>query len=240
MKRSILIISLLFNKPIFGQQQKESLGTWNVFNTKYNINNKWSFFAEAQLRSLKFYDHFHYHEYKGGINYSITPELRVSLGAGDYDTYQEGGNFVTPKKNDEFRLWPQVLLTQPLGIFLIEQRFRAEFRFTSNGFRNRFRYRLGIMYPFGKQKKGYTPYMVSLSNELFLTNRAPYFERNRIQLAFNYRTSKVTTLQVGYLHQFDYQIDDEIGRDFFQIGIFLEFSRMIKGPKNNNQLIKGD
>jgi hypothetical protein len=199
---------MLLYKPVFSQQQDERLGTWNVFNIKYNINKKWSFFAEAQLRSLKFYDHFHYHEYKGCINYNITPELRLSLGAGDYDTYQEGGNFVTPKKNDEFRLWPQVMLTQPLGIFQIEQRFRAEFRFTSNGFRNRFRYRLGIIYPFGKEKKGYTPYMLSLSNELFLTNRAPYFERNRIQLAFNYRTSKVTTLQIGYLHQFDYQISN--------------------------------
>ena len=96
------------------------------------------------------------------------------------------------------------------------------------------------MYPFGKQIKGYTPYMVSLSSELFFTNRAPYFERIRTQLAFNYRTSEVTTLQVGYLHQFDYRIDDEIGRDFFQIGLFLEFSRMIKGPKGNNELIKGD
>jgi hypothetical protein len=240
MKRTILVLSMLLYKPVFSQQKDEILGTWNVFNIKYNINNKWSFFAEAQLRSLKFYDHFHYHEYKGCINYNITPELRLGLGAGDYDTYQEGGNFVTPKKNDEFRLWPQVLLTQPLGIFQIEQRLRAEFRFTSNGFRNRFRYRLGIIYPFGKQKKGYTPYMLSLSNELFLTNRAPYFERNRIQLAFNYRTSKVTTLQVGYLHQFDYQIDDETGRDFFQIGLFLEFSRSTKGFKNNNRLIKGD
>ncbi|MGL6266364.1 MAG: DUF2490 domain-containing protein, partial [Chitinophagaceae bacterium] len=227
-------------KPVFSQQQDERLGTWNVFNIKYNINKKWSFFAEAQLRSLKFYDHFHYHEYKGCINYNITPELRLSLGAGDYDTYLEGGNFVTPKKNDEFRLWPQVMLTQPLGIFQIEQRFRSEFRFTSNGFRNRFRYRLGIIYPFGKEKKGYTPYMVSLSNELFLTNRAPYFERNRIQLAFNYRTSKVTTLQIGYLHQFDYQIEDETGTDFFQIGLFLEFSRFTKGPKSNNRIIKGD
>ncbi len=240
MKRFILFLSILIYKPVFSQQQNEILGTWNVFNIKYNINPKWSFFAEAQLRSLQFYDHFHYHEYKGGINYNIIPPLRLSLGAGDYDTYQEGGNFVTPKKNDEFRIWPQVLLTQPLGIFQIEQRFRAEFRFTSNGYRNRFRYRLGIMFPFGKEKNGYIPYMVSLSNELFLTNRAPYFERNRIQMAFNYRTSKVTTLQMGYIHQFDYQIDDETGRDFFQIGVFLEFSKFTEGSKSNHKLIKGD
>ena len=41
-------------------------------------------------------------------------------------------------------------------------------------------------------------------------------------IAFNYKPSKSTTLQVGYLHQFDYKINDETGRDFLQIGYFIE------------------
>jgi hypothetical protein len=32
-------------------------------------------------------------------------------------------------------------------------------------------------------------------------------------------------LQLGYLHQFDYKITDEIGLNFFQIGYFIECSR---------------
>ena len=39
--------------------QELDLGTWNILNLKYNLNEKYSFFGEGQLRSLKFYDNFH-------------------------------------------------------------------------------------------------------------------------------------------------------------------------------------
>ncbi|MBL0019967.1 MAG: hypothetical protein IPP17_26950 [Bacteroidetes bacterium] len=44
-------------------------------------------------------------------------------------------------------------------------------------------------------------------------------------VALNYKPSKATTLQLGYLHQFDYKINDETGRDFLQVGFFIELFR---------------
>lgn len=205
--------------------QTFDLGSWNILNVKYNLDDKLSFFVEGQLRSLKFYSNFHYYEYKGGINYKVHKNVKLTLGAGSYQTYKEGGDFVLPKNNDEFRIWPQVILFQSIGKLKIEQRYRSEFRFTSNGYRNRFRYRLGASYPFGKERNEYKPFQVSASNEIFFTDKEPYFERNRMLLAFNYKPSKATTIQIGYLHQFDYKINDETGRDFFQIGYFIELSR---------------
>jgi hypothetical protein len=205
--------------------QSSDLGSWNVLNLKYTFNDKMSVFGEGQLRSLKFYDDFHYYEYKGGFDYKALKNLKLTLGAGSYQTYKEGGNFVTPKNNNEFRIWPQVILSQKLGAFTVEQRYRAEFRYTSNGYRNRYRYRLGLSYPFGKESKGFKPFQVSASNELFFTNEEPYFERNRVLLACNYKPSKATTIQIGYLHQFDYKINDETGRDFLQIGYYIEIFR---------------
>ncbi|MFO0494025.1 MAG: DUF2490 domain-containing protein [Flavobacteriia bacterium] len=205
--------------------QSFDFGSWNILNVKYNTSEKWSFFGEAQLRSLKFYNHFHYYEYKGGANYKVHKNVKLTLGAGSYQTYKEGGDFVTPKNNDEFRIWPQIILFQSIGQLKIEQRYRAEFRFTSNGYRNRFRYRIGVSYPFGRERNDYKLFQVSASNELFFTDKEPYFERNRVLLAFNYKPSKATTLQIGYLHQFDYKINDETGRDFLQIGYFIELFR---------------
>ncbi len=202
--------------------QTIDLGSWNILNVKYNLDEKLSFFGEAQLRSLKFYSNFHYYEYKGGINYKVHKNVKLTLGVGSYQTYKEGGDFVLPKNNDEFRLWPQFILFQSIGKFKIEQRYRAELRFTSNRYRNRFRYRLGISYPFGNEQNEYKPFQVSASNEMFFTDKEPYFERNRMLLAFNYKPSKATTIQIGYLHQFDYKINDETGRDFLQIGYFIE------------------
>lgn len=211
--------------PFVSNAQRFDLGSWNILNLKYNHTEKWSIFGETQLRSLKFYNNFHYYEYKGGINYKAHKNLSLTIGAGSYQTYKEGGDFVLPKNNDEFRIWPQAILSQSIGRWKIEQRYRAEFRFTSNGYRNRFRYRVGLSYPFGKDIKGYKPFQISASNEIFFTDKEPYFERNRFLIAFNYKPTKTNTLQIGYLHQFDYKINDETGRDFFQIGYFIELFR---------------
>jgi hypothetical protein len=207
------------------QGQNETLGSWNTINIRYGYNSHLSFFAEAQLRSLRFYDHFHYHEYKGWFTYKAYNSLYLGLGAGKYDTYREGGNFVCPKNNSELRLWPHLSLTQYIGKLKIEQRYRMEMRFSSNGYRKRFRYRLGAAYPFGNNEKGFQPYLFSVTNELFFTDREPYFERNRLAFTLNRRLTTQASLQIGYLHQFDYRINDETGTDFLQIGLFIELSR---------------
>ncbi len=211
--------------PYESKSQSTGMGSWNIFNAKYNFNDKVSVFGEGQVRSLKFYDNFHYHEYKGGVGYSFSKSLNFTIGAGSYQTYSEKGNFGLPKKNDEIRLWPQISLFQRLGRFKIEQRYRTEFRFTSDGYKNRFRYRFGISYSFGKEMEGFKPYQLSISNEIFFTDRIPYFERVRLSTAFNYRLSKRITSQIGYIYQFDYKLTDETGRDFFQLGLFFEISK---------------
>ena len=210
---------------LLGSAQTSELGSWNILQLKYNQSEKWSFFGETQLRSLKLYDHFHYYEYKGGINYRINKGVQLTLAAGSYQTYKEGGDFVLPKNNDEFRLWPQIVLFQTIGKLKIEQRYRTELRWTSNGYRNRFRYRLGLSYPFGKEMEGYKLFQINANNELFFTDKEPYFERNRWSVSFNYKPSKSTTIQLGYLHQFDYKINDETGRDFLMVGLFYEIER---------------
>ncbi len=226
----LVIVVPFFVNSVYSQSL--DLGSWNIINIKQNFNEKWSVFAEAQLRSLKMYSHFHYYEYKGGLNFKMNKGFQFTLGAGSYQTYKEGGDFILPKNNNEFRIWPQVNLYQTVGVFKIEQRYRAEFRFTNNGYRNRYRYRLGLLLPLGRDKDEYKPFQISASNELFFTDNEPYFERNRILIAFNYKPSKATTLQIGYLHQFDYKINDETGSDFLQVGYFIELYR------NNAQISK--
>jgi long-subunit fatty acid transport protein len=218
---TLFILVILFTVNIV-HAQINNLGSWNQFNVKYNLNEKWSAFGEIQLRSLGFYNNFHYTEFKAGISLKVHPNTTLTLAGGDYDTYKEGGDFVLPKNNDEFRLWPQLALQQSLGKLKIEQRYRSEFRFTNKGYRNRFRYRLGVSYPFGKDKKGFQPFQLNASNELFFTDKEPYFERNRLSLSLNYKVSKEIMFQLGHVHQFDYKINDETGRDFLQLGLFIE------------------
>jgi hypothetical protein len=218
---------ILFTGTIGAQTD---LGSWNILNLRYGVNEKWSFFGEGQIRSLKFYNHFHYYEYKGGVIYKANKQLNLALGMGSYQTYREGGDFVLPKNNDELRIWPQLVLDQAIGKVKIEQRYRAEMRFTSNGYRNRFRYRFGVSFPLLKEKvtaanEKFVPLRFFANNELFFTNKEPYFERNRLSAGVQFKPNKRTTFLVGYLHQFDYKINDETGRDFLQIGVYLEFNK---------------
>lgn len=238
MRQVVLPIIIIFLWTNRTTAQTTDLGSWNILNVKYNYTDNLSFFGEAQLRSLKYYSDFHYYEYKGGIDYKVHKNVKLTLGAGSYQTYKEGGDFVLPKNNDEFRLWPQLIFSQSIGKLKIEQRYRAEFRFTSNGYRNRFRYRLGVSYPFGKEKNEFTPFQINVSNELFFTNKEPYFERNRLLFAFNYKPLKSTTLQIGYLYQFDYKINDETGREFFVIGFYYDIFRKSSSKQEDDRELK--
>jgi hypothetical protein len=222
----IITVCLTLNS-VFSQVD---LGSWNTLNVRYNHSKKYSFFAESQLRSLKYYRNFHYYEYKGGINYKFHENAVITLAGGRYQTFQEGGNFVTPKNSNETRIWPQFVMNQQIGKFKVEQRYRAEFRFVNQGFRNRFRYRVGATFPILEKTELKNKLFLIASNEIFFTNREPYFERNRLFMGFNYKHTDLLFFQVGYLHQFDYKINDEIGRDFLLIGLYFEFFR--KSSKN--------
>jgi hypothetical protein len=238
MRALFLTILVTYFSVFASSAQTFDLGSWNIVNLKYTITEKWSVFGEGQIRSLKFYSNFHYYEYKGGVSFKVHKNVKLTVGAGSYQTYKEGGDFVLPKNNNEFRLWPQVIFFQSIGNLKIEQRYRAEFRFSSNGYRNRFRYRIGFSYPFGKNKNDYKPFQVSVSNEVFFTDKEPYFERNRVLVAFNYKPTKAATIQIGYLHQFDYKINDETGRDFLVLGFYYEFFRKLKSTSEADNELK--
>ncbi len=112
----------------------QEIGSWNTLNIRYTIDEKLTLNGEGQIRSLNFYNTFHYFEYKTWVNYKFLPNAIVSLGIGNYQTFNENGNFRLPKNNNEVRIWPQLTLNQKLGALNIEQRYRVESRFTTNGY----------------------------------------------------------------------------------------------------------
>lgn len=215
----ILIILAISNTGI---GQTNGLGSWNIANVKYNHSPHWSFFGEAQIRSLAWYQQYNYYEIKGGVNYALQPSVLLTLGMGSYQTYQNDGNFKSPKINDEFRIWPQLILSHSIERVSIEQRFRTEFRWTTAGFRNRYRYRLFFSYPIGEKKHGYQPWNISVGNEVFFGKNEPYFEQNRFQVYAYYRFSPATQLQFGYLNQLTYKINSSINSNYWVLGYYYE------------------
>ncbi|MDW8297603.1 MAG: DUF2490 domain-containing protein, partial [Raineya sp.] len=204
----------------------------------YAFNSTWSANVEAQLRSLGFYGRFHYYEVKGGITYRLNKQFAFAVFGGTYQTYANlGGNFDRPKINDEERLWFQANLHNEWGRIFVEHRYRYEARWTLRGFRNRFRYRLQLQIPLNKPIFEPKTLFSTISNELFLTDRATYFERNRFFVGLGYQWNSNLTQQIGWLYQFDYFINDEIGKNFLQITLALRFKKakkIMKLPENIN------
>ena len=227
--KKIFFIFMLSTNYIFSQNE---LGSWNTTNFNFKLNDKWQVFAETQLRSLKFYDNFHYYEFKAGATYKIKPNFYVNSGIGSYNTYGEAGNFASPIKQREIRTWLQFVFKNPFSFMTIEHRYRAEQRFTKNGYKNRFRYRLSSKIPLFKNKNYDNEYFLIAWNELFFTNDEPFFERNRLFIGGGFDINKNLAIQTGYIYQFDYRINDETGRDFFNIIVSYSFDF----NKNNEKI----
>lgn len=219
-----ILMAIMLSIGIAVQAQTNGLGTFSVMNTRYAVNKKWLIWNELQLRSNRFYNHFFYSEIKGGAQYSLTDAFSYLMGIGRYRTYTPGGNFKSPLTADEFRLWEQFTLTNNVSRVKIEHRYRIEQRWFTTGYRNRFRYRISMVLPLGKPKMEPHTFFLTGFEELFLTNKAPHFERNRLLAGVGYQFSKVLSLQSGYCNQYDYRANgSSVNNHFLQTTLFFNF-----------------
>ncbi|MBS1577589.1 MAG: DUF2490 domain-containing protein [Bacteroidetes bacterium] len=223
----LILTFLILLSVQFSFAQNNKLGTWNIVNFKYNVDQKWSIWAESQTRSQLFFNNFFYYEIKGGLGYSIDKNFSLLLGTGRYATYMNDGNFKKPFANEEFRLWEQITMNQYLNRLKFEHRYRIEQRWLANGgYRNRFRYRLNTVLPLKNKRLDPKTFYLTAYDEVFLTNEAPYFERNRIFGGFGYKFNSTFVLQPGYIYQFDYRPDNtKSGKGFFQVALFIELEK---------------
>lgn len=221
---------LLLSGSTFAQTTAPGLGSWTVLNLRGKVKGNFYFMFETQARSNRFYNQFFYHEIKGGFGYNINQRFSVFVGTGKYDTYTPGGNFLKPRTADEVRTWFEGTIKDNIGRLFFEHRYRIEQRFFTTGYRNRFRYRLGIAVPLNHKKMETKTVYLSTFNEVFLTNREPYFERNRFFLGGGYRLSPVT-IQAGWVNQLDYKLSSGgVAKNFFQLTLSIEIGGKKEDP----------
>jgi hypothetical protein len=153
------------------------------------------------------------------------------LGTGQYITYSPGGNFKKPIGTREYRLWEQFVFNDKVDRLLLEHRYRIEQRWLNGVYRNRFRYRLNLILPINHF--GFDPHTFFLTtfNEIFLTNKAPHFERNRFLIGGGYKFSKLLFVQTGYCNQYDYRANGtSVTNHFLQTSLFFNFHSFSNQP----------
>jgi hypothetical protein len=201
---------------------QDYLGGWYLTNAKFVLSEKWSAWTEVQTRAWRITDRFYYHELKGGFSYQINPSANALMGFGQYGTYDNTENFKSPVTH-EFRMWEQMTLTNNIGRLKLEHRYRIEQRFFGENYRNRFRYRLNGLIPLNHKTISNGTFYLSVYDEIFLNNRAPHFERNRIFGGAGYQFNKVATFQAGYLNQYDYRNPTHFSKEYLQAALLLTF-----------------
>jgi hypothetical protein len=232
-KGSLLLIAVLcFARA--AQGQGHTLSSWGILNAELHFNKKWTAFFETQLRSQNFFKDFNYHELKIGGQYTFSDKWSALAGTGQFVTYSVPGNF-NPPVVDEFRIWEQVTLNTKLNRVKIDHRYRIEQRYINKDETNRFRYRINTVVPINhKDLTNNTMYAVT-NDEVFFTNTAPYFQRNRFYAGAGYTFNKYCALQMGWMRQFDMKKDETTSyKDYLQTTLYIDVFTPHGHPNNSN------
>jgi hypothetical protein len=217
---AIAISSILL--PLSAAAQSDKLGGWNIVTGVVNPDNKFSYWFEMQTRSQYLTKDFYYYELKGGLCYNVSDKAQFMLGIGDYKTFTYPGNYKSPVATSEFRMWEQLVLRNQVDRVKIEHRYRVEQRWLYGNYRNRFRYRINPIVPLNHTRVIPKTVYLTAFDEVFFTDKGPYFERNRFLVGAGYQFSPVFALQAGFIRQFDYNTTNGgVGKNFIQTNLFL-------------------
>lgn len=221
MRLKFLIIALFSLNISFSQSN--DAGSWHIVSLRVELNKKWEAFGEIQTRSNRLVHDFSYYEIKGGVSYELSKSLSLLMGTGRYASYAGEGNFNKPYASEEFRIWQQLTMNQYVNRLKIEHRYRLEQRWRSDGYRNRFRYRVSVVSPLNKKSMDAGAFYINIYDEIFLNGEVPHFERNRFFSGVGYLVSSLITLQTGYVHQYNYSLDKKERKNYLQAALLLKF-----------------
>lgn len=222
---TIIFISIYTNCL---SQEDHRLGNWNSIILKRKISTKWSLLGEGHIRSNNYDLKYDYFEIKSAIGYSITKNLIGLFGTGFFNTYTPGEFFRSPVLQREQRTWLELNLKQTFNRFNFEHRARLEQRFIGDNYKNRFKYRLGLLLPINKAEMIQGSLYLATSDELFMPQHGPAVEKNRFYLGMGYKMNQKVALQIGCINDNDYKSNSHSVKNYLQIMLIFDFTKLIK------------
>lgn len=147
MKKLLVVALLLISIASNAQSTRQSFNRYSFWTETVingSIKNKWKWQLDYQYRrcsdpsnlstSKNIFENPYQHVYRPWVHYQLNDNVRFSLSPiGFWETYTsslEGGG--KPKIQPEFRICPQVTLSNKIGRVIIDQRYRFEYRFMGN------------------------------------------------------------------------------------------------------------
>ena len=217
MKISAMVIFYLLLISFKTIAQKSGVGNWFIYFGNQKINNKWNWHNEVQYRNYNFAGDLQQLLLRTGIGYNLTENNNnVLLGYAfiHSQNYVAGSN--DKVSTNEHRIYQQFITRQNFGRVFLQHRYRIEERFLPDNFKMRFRYFLSANVPINNKKMDKNTLYASAYNEIFINNKSPVFDRNRIYGGLGFVINKNLRIETGYMSQ----ILEKSNRGQFQIIFF--------------------
>lgn len=200
---ALLLFFPLFGLPAFAHCQDSDLGNWLIYFGNKQINARWNWHNEAQLRNYNAIGDLEQLLLRTGLGYNLTEKNNnILLGYG----YILSQNYVagTDEKVDvhEHRIFQQFITRQSIERVQVLHRYRFEQRFIEEDFRLRFRYFLSLNIPLTGTEILERSFYASVYNEIFLNTEGDIFDRDRLYGGIGYKWSPNLRFEVGYMNQF--------------------------------------
>lgn len=215
----LLAAVLLCTNTFFVCSQSSEFGDWLIYFGNKKFNESWNLHHEIQYRNYNAIGDLEQLLIRGGVGYNLTPSNNnVLLGYG----YILSNNYIgdgEKTSNSEHRIYQQFQSSNTFGRTTIKHRYRIEERFTEEDFLMRFRYFLALNVALTNKTITDNTLYLSLYNELFIGNKTPLFDRNRVYGGLGFKFNKALKIELGYMNQ----IFDGGGRDQLNIVLFATF-----------------
>ena len=213
MKKVICIIGMAL-VSLSAASQENGLGNWLIYIGSKQLNSKWNLHHEIQYRNYNTLGDLEQLLIRTGLGYDIGSKSNILLGYGYINSENFTENVNDQTTVEEHRIFQQFITKQTIGSVSLQHRYRFEQRFVESDFKTRFRYFLGINFPFKNPK-----YYLSAYNEIFLNGKSNVFDRNRVYGGLGYKISKGVKLELGYMSQ----VFETSSRDQINIITFVNF-----------------
>lgn len=202
--------------------QTSDVGNWYIYFGNNRLSERFTLHNEVQWRN---YDHGRDLEQlllRAGLGYDLTPKNNTVLLGYGFIHSQQYVDKTTKKFTDEHRVFQQFNSKKKVGRFYLQQRLRIEERFVAATFGLRFRCFLGINIPINRSEMVPNAFYVSAYNEVFLNQKEPIFDRNRVYGALGYVVTNNLKFELGFMSQ----IQKDKQRPQFQLVLYntLPFS----------------
>lgn len=224
MRKSLFafLILLFGSMSVKGQTPGDETGNWFMYFGLNRLSKRFSVHTEAQMRMFKLATDPEQLLLRTGLNYHTPKGGMVTGGYAHIITwpFEEDNSDLILR---EHRLWQQWIMTNLIGRFKFEHRYRLEQRWVKPDaadewtYSNRTRYRIMLFIPLNKRLIQPGTVFIGIYDEVFLDLTRDVFGQNRLYGAVGYQIRKSLGVQAGYLNQY---VSGE-GRHRFQLAVFF-------------------